>query len=67
MTGDEHYAEAERLLSVALSPSRERESTAVIVAYAQVHATLALAVSMSDVAHVAVDTYNFTTRDDRRE
>jgi hypothetical protein len=43
MNGPEHYREAERLLDVAMQSPIVRDSDAVNIAAAQVHATLALA------------------------
>jgi hypothetical protein len=44
MTGPEHYAEAERLLTDAFNEVREGDpAEAIVLAQAQVHATLALA------------------------
>lgn len=52
MTGPEHYREAQRLLAEAVSwdsGERQMQGDAVVIAAAQVHATLALAAAT--VAH----------------
>lgn len=55
MTGPEHYREAERILDQVLVDAAERqikpEGAAVLIAEAQVHATLALAAATA--AHQA--------------
>lgn len=54
MTGPEHYREAERLISEAVSwdPAEHRaRADAVVITVAQVHATLALAAATA--AHQA--------------
>lgn len=53
MTGPEHYTEAERLISDAVSWDSDHKQVAidsVVAAVAQVHATLALAAAQARLA-----------------
>jgi len=64
VTGDEHYAEAERLVEKAdlnFSPV----AAIAIAAQAQVHATLALAFYTGHNTAIAADTYSLVALDHR--
>lgn len=55
MSGPEHYREAERLLSIPGLGSGDDPRDAIIVAEAQVHATLALAAATAAGQATAYD------------
>lgn len=56
MTGPEHYKAAEQLLrDIEATPEESVGSVAVVVAQAQVHATLALAAAQAILPQLAAD------------
>jgi hypothetical protein len=50
MTGPEHYREADRILAVAkdADPDANRDDVALLLKFAEVHATLALAAATAE-------------------
>ncbi len=62
MNGPEHYAEAERIMQLGQSRAESHEDEAVFAAWAQVHATLALAAATIDAGSGQLSADTATTR-----
>jgi hypothetical protein len=63
MNGDDHYAEAERLVNKSSGGGDwAPDNCSILIAAAQVHATLALASYTADLAGDAASTYTYITR-----